>query len=144
MIMLQELALSEFYNVGDYHDLDKYSSGLYFFYNDDNELMYVGNSEHLLSRVRGHITGNEHTGDIKHNFKKYRFAILEDAVDRDIYETWYINLWKPALNTAKVFTYYTQRFERQYNPAYVKRKEEQEKEMYELKCRAIENNLYLI
>lgn len=122
MIMLPELSLSDFYNVGDYRDLGKHSSGLYFFYNDDFELMYVGNSEHLLSRVRGHITGNGHTNDIKHNFKKYRFVILEDPVDRDIYETWYINLWKPVLNTAKVFTYQTKRYEEDYNPIYAAQK----------------------
>lgn len=139
MIMLQELSLSEFYNVGDYHDLDKYSSGIYFFYNDDNELMYVGNSEHLLSRVRGHVTGNEHTGDIKHNFKKYRFAILEDPVDRDIYETWYINLWKPVLNTAKVFTYQTRRYEEDYNPIYATQK----KKTDELLAEFVSNHMRL-
>lgn len=141
MIMLQELSLSEFYNVGDYHDLDKYSSGLYFFYNDDNELMYVGNSEHLLSRVRGHVTGNEHTGDIKHNFKKYRFAILEDPVDRDIYETWYINLWKPVLNTAKVFTYRTKRYEEDYNPIYVAKKKKTDELVAEFVCNHMRLNL---
>ncbi len=122
MIMLPELPLSNFYNVGDYRDLDKYSSGLYFFYNVGSELMYIGNSEHLLSRIRSHINGNGHTDNIKHNFKIYRFAILEDPVDRDIYETWYINLWKPVLNTAKVFTYQTQRYEKDYNPIYAAQK----------------------
>lgn len=139
MIMLPELPLSDFYNVGDYRDLDKYSSGLYFFYNIDSELMYVGNSEHLLSRIRGHITGNEHTGDIKHNFKKYRFAILEDPVDRDIYETWYINLWKPVLNTAKVFTYQTQRYEKDYNPIYAAQK----KKTDELLAEFVNNHMHL-
>jgi len=137
--MLPELPLSDFYNVGDYRDLDKYSSGLYFFYNIDSELMYVGNSEHLLSRIRGHITGNEHTGDIKHNFKKYRFAILEDPVDRDIYETWYINLWKPVLNTAKVFTYQTQRYEKDYNPIYAAQK----KKTDELLAEFVNNHMHL-
>lgn len=83
----------------------KKKSGLYLFYNNNFELMYIGKAGDIRSRVDQHIKGKTHTKDIKHNFKYFRYIEINNIVDMDIYETYYINLLKPKLNIDKVYTY---------------------------------------
>ncbi|PRZ12669.1 GIY-YIG catalytic domain-containing protein [Laceyella sacchari] len=43
------------------HDLSHSISGLYFFYNDTGNLLYIGWSSDLTKRVRTHLKGNANT-----------------------------------------------------------------------------------
>lgn len=118
MMKLPELKFSQYYSTEDWQIIDKYLSGLYLFYNNKYELMYIGKASYLKNRIRQHLlkNTNENTYEISHNFKYFRFVEINDIVDRDIYETYYINLLKPKLNNQKTFTYKSDKYNKQYNP----------------------------
>lgn len=82
-------------------------SGIYKFYGDNYELLYIGKAKYLKTRIKQHLGNNRenNTKLIKHNFKKVNYILIEDPVDRDIIETYLINLLKPKLNISKVYTY---------------------------------------
>ncbi|MDM0973243.1 GIY-YIG nuclease family protein [Clostridium perfringens] len=91
------------------------SMGIYFMYNQDKDLMYIGKSIHLNSRVANHLAGRTHTDDICHNFKYIKYIEIDNEELLDDYETYYINIYKPKLNVSKVYTYRSERYTPKYN-----------------------------
>lgn len=91
------------------------SMGIYFMYNQDKDLMYIGKSIHLNSRVADHLAGRTHTDDICHNFKYIKYIEIDNEELLDDYETYYINIYKPKLNVSKVYTYRSERYTPKYN-----------------------------
>jgi excinuclease UvrABC nuclease subunit len=115
-INIPEVDLS--FSCDQYHEYIeqlKKKSGIYLFY-DDNELLYIGKTVNLYSRLIGHINGSSNLKDVKHNFKRVEVIFINDVVGREIYETYMINTLKPLLNVDKVFTYTSSRYEDKYNP----------------------------
>ena len=103
-------------------------AGLYAFYAKDDELLYVGKTKNLFTRVRQHCLGNDsNTGPVSHNIAYLHYWIIESETDLEIYETYMINTLKPAWNKDKVYTYKTRR----YHPRY-RIPEELEEELREL------------
>lgn len=95
--------------------LPHYDGGLYFFFNDDDELMYIGKAVSLYHRVREHIKGKwSNTYGYSHNFTKIGILVIETEEERDSLETEMINKYKPLLNLAKVTSYTTSRYNRKY------------------------------
>lgn len=99
------LELKEFNDLRTYKNHNK--PGLYFIYNKNQELLYIGLSVSVISRLGNHI-GSAKTNPflrLRHNFKY--FSVLECGcpVERDIYETHAINMYQPPYNLAKTFTY---------------------------------------
>lgn len=91
------------------------TTGIYFMYNENKDLMYIGKTIHLNSRVADHLAGRTHTDDICHNFKYIKYVEIDNEELLDDYETYYINLYKPKLNVSKVYTYRSERYTPKYN-----------------------------
>lgn len=91
------------------------TSGVYFIYNKNKELLYVGESVNLNIRIKEHFSGRTNTWDIYHNFKYIKYIEIVDITLLSIYETYYINLYKPKLNLSKVFSYKSERYNPKYN-----------------------------
>lgn len=143
MMILKDLKLSRWHTVDERLKIPQDISGLYLFYNQEYELMYIGKSENLKQRINLHLTGNTNTKSIYHNFKHIRYAEVADPVDREIYETYYINLWKPKLNQEKTLTYRTKFYDKKYN-SMAEEREKHEKKLEELAYIAITKHINLI
>ena len=64
--------------------------GVYFIFNEGKELIYVGKSGNLFSRLSGSLVDRKGT--------YYAYAIPNTMADMHIYEIYYINKYKPVLN----------------------------------------------
>lgn len=84
------------------------SAGIYFFYDENDDLLYIGKTVNLRSRIIAHISSGEKEG--LHRIKAF---FVDCPMERDIYETYFINTLQPKLNTAKVWLYDSQRQIRQ-------------------------------
>lgn len=103
-------------------------AGLYALYAKDDELLYVGKTKNLLTRVRNHCTGNDSsTGCLSHNISYVCYWVIDSEFELELYETYAINTLKPSWNKDKVYTYKTSR----YHPRY-RIPEELEEELREL------------
>lgn len=77
----------------DLHEIPRDKGGIILFYNINDELLFVGKARKLRQRVKKHLEDTvsplrNHRGEI------YRIdvAIVEDAMDREIYETYILSL----------------------------------------------------
>jgi len=136
VITLPELKFSRYYKVAERKAIDDEIPGIYLFLNDNYDLMYIGKSINIKSRIYSHLIGTDNTQEVKHNFKMFRYAEVKDPVDREIYETYYINLWKPKLNRSKTLTYRTSFFDKKYN-IMAEEREKAQKELDELAYAAL-------
>lgn len=108
-------------------------SGIYKFYNENNQLVYLGKAKALRQRIGLHLSGKDSTtGDIYRNFKFVACIYVEDPVHRDIYETYMINSLQPLLNWGKVYTYESKKYNPTYNPIHQLREEFLQKQMDEV------------
>lgn len=90
--------------------------GIYRFYGEDNEILYIGKAKKLRQRLRHHIecAWVSNTEDVAHNFCFVRCFFVDDPMELDIYETYLINTLKPPLNREKTFTYKHDRYNLKY------------------------------
>lgn len=103
--------------------------GIYRFYDKNGQVVYIGKTACLYHRVQQHISGTAvNTIDINHNFYIVKCFYVACPAERDIYETYLINTLKPILNTDKVFTYKSQRFNPIYRKQQFLREEDRSKE----------------
>lgn len=66
----------------------------------DDVLVYLGRTKQpLQARIRGHVFSKpmHRTIDV-HNISKIEYAELKTEADMNLYEIYFINLWKPPLN----------------------------------------------
>lgn len=73
--------------------------GVYVFFNEDNEALYVGKTQNFKSRFADHFYDSRF-------FKEAAYARLyevKDEFERDIYETQAIREFDPIFNKAKVY-----------------------------------------
>lgn len=87
------------------YSLDKLKDqkGVYKIYSKEYELLYVGKSKTVKTRVENHIKGNTHTKGYEHLFYFVEVMYVENEMEMDIYETYLINALKPALNRDKLY-----------------------------------------
>jgi hypothetical protein len=110
---------SEIIDLNDKYLLPK-KPGIYKFYDDKDELMYIGKTQDIRGRIDAHLHPSKETkfvrstANICHNFKKVSYMLINCPADRDILETYLINRDKPKLNGNKVFIYQTDRGLRKY------------------------------
>ena len=75
--------------------------GHFAFYSKEGYLIYIGKSVSFRYRFYSH--------NMNSKFKKFIYTIemyrLDSETDREIYETYLINEWKPLFNTKKTYTY---------------------------------------
>src|SRR5690625_4633215 len=86
------------------YDRHRNCGGIYFIYNYNKELMYIGKAKNINQRISQHKRSHQ-SEDIRHHFYYYSYFICSDPVNRDIYETFVINKYKPKLNRSKTYTY---------------------------------------
>jgi len=99
-----ETFVSSLYGFTDYRDIPRNVSGIYMFFNKDDELLYVGKAVSLRSRVREHFySPNSAIKDHREEVFRISVCFVGDALDRELYETYIINKYKAKYNIDKVF-----------------------------------------
>jgi hypothetical protein len=99
-----ESELSSVYGFTDYHRIPRDKGGLILFYNANDELLFVGKARKLRPRVKRHF--EDQVSPIKmyrHDVYKIAVILVEDPMEREIYETYIINTLKAKYNIEKVF-----------------------------------------
>ncbi|PEY38410.1 nucleotide excision repair endonuclease [Bacillus cereus] len=88
----------------DFHLFPRDKSGIFMFYNINDELLFVGKARKIRQRIKKHFEDN--VSPIKaHRDEVYRIdaCIVEDPMEREIYETYIINELQAKYNVDKVF-----------------------------------------
>jgi len=99
-----EAPLSSVYGFTDYNKIPRDKGGIILFFNADDDLLFVGKARKLRPRVKRHFEDN--VSPIKdHRDEVYKIAVLvvEDPMEREIYETYIINTLHAKYNIDKVF-----------------------------------------
>lgn len=81
-------------------------SGIYKLFSKDKTLLYIGKAKHIRRRIHQHLMSEDgELYDYRIHIKGFSYFVVDDPVERDIYETYMINKLKPKLNSSKVYTY---------------------------------------
>jgi excinuclease UvrABC nuclease subunit len=99
-----EPQIKPIYGFIDFHLIPRDKGGIFLFYNINDELLFVGKARKLRQRIKKHFEDN--VSPIKmHRDEVYKIAIclVEDPMEREIYETYIINQLKSKYNVDKVF-----------------------------------------
>ncbi|MBH5319652.1 nucleotide excision repair endonuclease [Paenibacillus sp. GSMTC-2017] len=95
--------LSHIYGFTDFHLITREHGGFFMFYNDKDELLFVGKARKLRPRIKKHF---EDSVSVMKNHReevtKIEVYVNENAVDREIYETYLINKFRAKYNVEKV------------------------------------------
>lgn len=95
--------LSHIYGFTDFILIPRDKAGIFMFYNDKDELLFVGKARKLRPRIKKHF---EDTVSIikekREEVIRIEVCLVEDPVHREIYETYIINEYKAKYNVDKV------------------------------------------
>jgi excinuclease UvrABC nuclease subunit len=96
--------ISNDYGFVDYHKIPRDKGGLILFLDANEKLMFVGKARKLRQRVKKHFEDNV-SPIKKYRDEVYQIAVIlvEDAMEREIYETYIINTLQAEYNIDKVF-----------------------------------------
>ncbi len=95
--------LSNIYGFTDFHLISREKGGIFMFYNAKDELLFVGKARKLRPRIKKHFEDTvSPMKDHRNEVTKIDVCIVEDPVDREIYETYIINKLKAKYNIEKV------------------------------------------
>jgi excinuclease UvrABC nuclease subunit len=95
--------LSNIYGFTDFHLIPRDMGGIFMFYNDNEELLFVGKARKLRPRIKKHF--EDTTSPMKANrdeVTKIDVCLIGDPVHREIYETYIVNELKAKYNVEKV------------------------------------------
>jgi len=95
--------LSHIFGFTDFHLISREVGGIYMFYNAKDELLFVGKARKLRPRIKKHF--EDTVSPIKahrEEVTKIEVCVVEDAVHREIYETYIINALQAKYNVDKV------------------------------------------
>ena len=99
-----EPEIKPIYGFIDFHLIPRDKGGIFLFYNINDEFLFVGKARKLRQRIKKHFEDN--VSPIKnHRDEVYRIdiCIVDEPMDREIYETYIINTLKSKYNIEKVF-----------------------------------------
>lgn len=99
-----EAVIPSIFGFIDFHLIPRDKGGIIMFYNDEDELLFVGKARKLRQRVKKHFEDN--VSPIKLHRKdvtKVEILVVEDPMEREIYETYIINMRRAKYNVDKVF-----------------------------------------
>lgn len=95
--------LSNIYGFTDFHLIPRDMGGIFMFYNDNDELLFVGKARKLRPRIKKHF---EDTVSVikmhRDEVTRIDVCLIGDPVHREIYETYIINEYKAKYNVDKV------------------------------------------
>ncbi|PEP40568.1 nucleotide excision repair endonuclease, partial [Bacillus pseudomycoides] len=83
----------------DFHLFPRDKGGIFMFYNINDELLFVGKARKIRQRIKKHFEDN--VSPIQaHRDEVYRIdaCIVEDPMEREIYETYIINEFQAKYN----------------------------------------------
>lgn len=99
-----EVEITPYFGFIDFHKITRDNGGIFFFYNEKNELLFVGKARKIRQRIKKHFEDNvSPVKDHRNEIHKIEIYEIEDAVEREIYETYAINEFKAKYNVEKVF-----------------------------------------
>lgn len=87
-----------------YTDLNKVpydKSGIYFIYNMEKELMYIGIAKMLKKRIIQHFNGGSNTVSYSKDFKYFSLIYESDPDLRSLFELYFIQEYKPPFNKVR-------------------------------------------
>lgn len=88
----------------DLHEIPRDQGGIILFYDKKDELLFVGKARKLRPRVKKHLEDNvSPLKPHREEVNKIAIILVEDPMEREIYETYIINTMKAKYNTDKVF-----------------------------------------
>jgi len=96
--------MSSIYGFIEYEKIPRGIAGIYMFFNINDELLYCGQTISLRSRVREHFY-SDNSPIRNHRDEVYKISVIyvPGALDRELYETYIINIGKSKYNIDKVF-----------------------------------------
>lgn len=99
-----DVEITPYFGFIDFHKITRDKGGIFFFYNEKNELLFVGKARKIRQRIKKHFEDNvspmkNHRAEI-HKIEVYE---IEDPMEREIYETFAINQFQSKYNIDKVF-----------------------------------------
>ncbi|MEW9699524.1 nucleotide excision repair endonuclease [Paenibacillus sp. SI8] len=95
--------LSHIYGFTDFHLIPRDKGGIFMFFNENDELLLAGKARKLRPRIKKHF--EDTVSPIKNNREevvKIDVCVVEDPLDREIYETYIINKLQAKYNIEKV------------------------------------------
>lgn len=96
--------LSHIYGFTDFHLIPRDKGGIFMFYNTKHELLFVGKARKLRQRIKKHFEDQVSPMKMhREEVAKIEVCVIEDPVQREIYETYIINELKSKYNIDKVF-----------------------------------------
>lgn len=99
-----DIEIKPYYGFIDFHKITREKGGLFFLYNEANELLFVGKARKVRQRIKKYFDGNvAPLNNHKHEVHKIEVYEIEDPMEREIYETYAINTFRAKYNTDKVF-----------------------------------------
>lgn len=92
------------YGFIDLHEIPRDKGGIILFYNNKDELLFAGKARKLRQRVKKHFEDTvSPIKDHRNEVKQISVIIVEDPMEREIYETYIINTQRAKYNVEKVF-----------------------------------------
>ncbi|HDR7640805.1 TPA: GIY-YIG nuclease family protein [Bacillus wiedmannii] len=76
-------------------------NGIYLLYSKDDELLYIGKSEELKTRIKSHLKGVSNVYEYSGEFDKIKCFYISSLLDAELCETYLINTLNPKYNTRK-------------------------------------------
>lgn len=96
---------------GKYENLYE-KAGVYFLFDVEGRLLYIGKSINLYTRINQHIAGHGKSVYFSELIFRVNIILESDALFREIYETFAINTLYPLYNSSKAFNF--KRDDKQY------------------------------
>lgn len=99
-----EVEITPYFGFIDFHKITRENGGIFFFYNEQNELLFVGKARKIRQRIKKHFEDNV-SPMLKYRSEVHKIEVyeIEDPMEREIYETYAINTLKAKYNLDKVF-----------------------------------------
>lgn len=99
-----DVQIKPIYGFIDFHKIPRDKGGLFMFFNKENELLFVGKARKIRQRIKKHFEDN--VSPMKnHRDEVFKIEVFEvdDPMEREIYETYAINMLRAKYNVDKVF-----------------------------------------
>ncbi len=99
-----DVEITPYFGFIDFHKITRDKGGIFLFYNDKNELLFVGKARKIRQRIKKHFEDN--VSPMKnHRDEVFKIEVyeVEDPMEREIYETYAINTFRSKYNVDKVF-----------------------------------------